>query len=125
MAPISKIFKMFCKRTTTHYLKYEGKIYDKSFEILPPLFDNLETEYNQVKGQIVFAGYGITEPGLNYDDYENIDVKNKIVMFMRGFPNQNDKEGVFNKKEYSKWKFPRAKVENAKKTRRDRNYYCR
>jgi hypothetical protein len=108
-------FKLFCKKLPTHYLKYEGKTYDKSFEILPPIFDNLETDYKQVKGQIVFAGYGITEPGVSYDDYENIDVKNKIVMFMRGIPNQDDKNGTFNKKEYSKWKFARIKVENAKK----------
>jgi hypothetical protein len=108
-------FYMFCKKTETHYLKFDGKTYDKSFEILPPLFENMETDYRKVNGPIVFVGYGITEPKLNYDDYEGIDVKNKIVMFLRGVPNQNDKESTYNKKEYSKWKIGKVKVENAQK----------
>lgn len=35
---------------------------------------------------LVFAGYGISEPTLNYDDYNNLDVKGKIVLIIRGAP---------------------------------------
>ncbi|SEB22014.1 M28 family peptidase [Pedobacter hartonius] len=35
---------------------------------------------------LVFAGYGISEPGLGYDDYKDIDVKGKTVVIMRGSP---------------------------------------
>ncbi|CAM4230738.1 Peptidase family M28 [Pedobacter westerhofensis] len=35
---------------------------------------------------LVFAGYGISEPGLGYDDYQGIDVKGKTVVIMRGAP---------------------------------------
>ena len=33
---------------------------------------------------IVFAGYGISEPALGYDDYTNLDVKGKTVIVIRG-----------------------------------------
>lgn len=35
---------------------------------------------------LVFAGYGISAPDLNYDDYANIDAKGKIVVVLRGTP---------------------------------------
>lgn len=33
-----------------------------------------------VTGEMVYVGYGITAPELNYDDYRNIDVKGKIII---------------------------------------------
>lgn len=33
-----------------------------------------------VRAEVVFAGYGISAPGLGYDDYSGIDVKGKIVL---------------------------------------------
>jgi hypothetical protein len=37
-------------------------------------------------GPVVFAGYGISDPAHNYDDYAGIDVKGKIVLAMRYEP---------------------------------------
>jgi hypothetical protein len=37
-------------------------------------------------GELVFAGYGITEKQLGYDDYAGLDVKGKIVVITRGAP---------------------------------------
>jgi len=37
---------------------------------------------------LVFVGYGISEPGLGYDDYKNIDVKGKTVVITKGAPAQ-------------------------------------
>ena len=39
-----------------------------------------------VSGPVVFAGYGITAPEFNYDDYANIDAKDKIVLVLRYEP---------------------------------------
>jgi Zn-dependent M28 family amino/carboxypeptidase len=36
----------------------------------------------EVTGQLVFAGYGVTAKEINYDDYEGIDVKGKIVIVL-------------------------------------------
>lgn len=35
---------------------------------------------------LAFAGYGISEPGLGYDDYAGLDVKGKVVIVTRGAP---------------------------------------
>lgn len=37
---------------------------------------------------LVFAGYGISEPALGYDDYKGLDVKGKTVVILRGSPAQ-------------------------------------
>ncbi|MBN1985371.1 MAG: M28 family peptidase [Prolixibacteraceae bacterium] len=39
-----------------------------------------------VSGNLVYVGYGITAPELNYDDYKNIDVKGKIILLESGIP---------------------------------------
>ncbi len=36
--------------------------------------------------EIAFVGYGIHAPELGYDDYEDIDVKGKLVLFQTGAP---------------------------------------
>ncbi|MGB8010134.1 MAG: M28 family peptidase [Terriglobales bacterium] len=38
------------------------------------------------RGQLVFAGYGITADEFHYDDYAGLDVKDKIVVVMRYEP---------------------------------------
>lgn len=39
-----------------------------------------------IDAPIVFAGYGITAPEKNYDDYKGLNVKGKIVLIVRGAP---------------------------------------
>ena len=40
----------------------------------------------KVEGPVVFAGYGITAEEYHYDDYANLDVKDKIVLILRYEP---------------------------------------
>jgi len=42
--------------------------------------------FGNVKGRIVFVGYGISAPDKGWDEYENIDVTGAIVLAMRGVP---------------------------------------
>ncbi len=39
-----------------------------------------------VTGEMVYVGYGISAPELNYDDYKNVDVKGKIIILESGVP---------------------------------------
>ncbi|MCK5731324.1 MAG: M28 family peptidase, partial [Draconibacterium sp.] len=39
-----------------------------------------------VTGEMVYVGYGISAPELNYNDYENVDVKGKIIVLESGTP---------------------------------------
>lgn len=40
----------------------------------------------KVSAPLVFAGFGVSEPSLGYDDYAGVDVKNKVVVITRGAP---------------------------------------
>ncbi len=48
-----------------------------------PILDSLSVN---VTAPVVFVGYGISDPARNFDEYENIDVRNRIVLFLRGKP---------------------------------------
>ncbi|MCF8241317.1 MAG: M20/M25/M40 family metallo-hydrolase [Melioribacteraceae bacterium] len=43
-------------------------------------------KFSGLKGEIVFAGYGISSEEKKYDDYSGLDVKNKIVLVLSGIP---------------------------------------
>jgi hypothetical protein len=47
------------------------------------------------KGDLIFAGYGISAPELQYDNYAGGDVKGKIVVILRGSPDGNNPHGKF------------------------------
>ena len=51
----------------------------------------------EASGDLVFAGYGISAPELKYDDYSNIDVKGKVVIIMRYYPNPEAPHSQFEK----------------------------
>jgi len=57
-------------------------VYDEDFMLQP----NLVNVMSDVSGQLVFVGYGVHAPELGYDDYQKIDVKNKIVVFFNQAP---------------------------------------
>jgi hypothetical protein len=47
---------------------------------------NPTAKESNVDALLAFAGYGITAPEKNYDNYKNLDVKGKIVVIVRGAP---------------------------------------
>jgi hypothetical protein len=46
-------------------------------------------------GDVVFAGYGIVEPRLDFDDYQGADVGGKVVLMMEREPGAADPESPF------------------------------
>src|SRR6202049_662591 len=67
-----------------------------------------------ISGQVVFAGFGITAPEYNYDDYAGLDVKGKIVLILRHEPQEFDEKSVFEGKIYTAHSQIFAKATNAK-----------
>ena len=65
-------------------------------------------------GGVVFAGYGITAPEYNYDDYKGIDVHGKIVLIMRHEPQEFDEKSIFEGKVYTQHSQFWSKAANAK-----------
>ena len=49
----------------------------------------------RVAGEVVFAGYGISAPGLHYDDYQAIEVTGKIVLVLTHEPRERDASSPF------------------------------
>lgn len=49
-------------------------------------FPGSNSASGKVSGEMVYAGFGITAPELDYDDYANVDVKGKIVILESGIP---------------------------------------
>jgi hypothetical protein len=68
---------------------------------------------SEANGQVVFAGYGITAPEYHYDDYKNIDVKDKIVLIFRHEPYENTDTSVFMGKKDTRHSYLSNKVINA------------
>src|SRR5216684_2263516 len=68
----------------------------------------------KVTGPLVFAGYGITAPEYNYDDYAGIDAKGKIVIVLRHEPQEFDDKSVFEGKVYTVHAQIFSKAVNAK-----------
>src|SRR5271166_5241823 len=68
----------------------------------------------KVSAGVVFAGFGITAPEYNYDDYAGIDVKDKIVIVMRHEPQEFDDKSVFDGKVYTAHAQIFSKATNAK-----------
>ncbi len=64
-------------------------------------------------GSVVFAGYGITAPELQYDDYAQIDVKGKVVIVLRKEPGQEDPNSRFDGQRPSQHAFFSSKELNA------------
>jgi len=54
---------------------------DGDYSVDPP-----STPATTQQGEIVFVGYGIAAPGKGLDEYQGVDVKGKIVLVLRGSP---------------------------------------
>lgn len=62
--------------------------------------------------KLIFAGYGITAPEYNYDDYKDIDVKGKTVVLLMDEPVTKD-ETFFEGSKKTKYSETEYKAENA------------
>lgn len=72
-------------------------------------FEN--TASGTVEGSVVFAGYGITAPELNYDNYAGINASGKIVVVMKHYPREQNPTSSF--KDNTRYTSIDYKMENA------------
>jgi Zn-dependent M28 family amino/carboxypeptidase len=68
-----------------------GTVLSLNDDFVPILFSHTA----DVTAPLVFAGYGISAPELEYDDYDGIDVTDKIVVVLRHEPQEMDAESKF------------------------------
>ncbi len=84
-----------------------------SFDVDRDYYPGIHTASGYYKGDVVYAGYSISAPEFNYDDYAGIDVKGKVALIDAGVPvNKSDKQ--YNDW-FEKYSSTVSKVENAYK----------
>lgn len=76
------------------------------------------TEFNKnitLTGQVVFTGFGITAPDLHYDDYQNMNVRGRIVLVFEHEPQESNPHSIFNGTANTLHAATRVKALNAQK----------
>lgn len=89
----------------------DGSVIKKSYSYPDEYYPGMNSGSGEVTAEVVFVGCGVTAPELNYDDYEGIDVKGKIVLMNRDVPYTDPRNP-----EYAKWVkycYHQYKLENA------------
>ncbi|HOC23894.1 MAG TPA: M20/M25/M40 family metallo-hydrolase [bacterium] len=54
----------------------------------------------KVRAELLFAGFGISEPAMGWDDYAGVDAKGKIVLIQRGLPVDGQDWSFANERDY-------------------------
>ncbi|MBN2417010.1 M28 family peptidase [bacterium] len=86
---------------------------EQLFEIKDDFVPISFTANRKVSAPVVFAGYGITAPEYDYDDYATIDAKGKIVFIFTHEPQENDTTSLFHTTRLSEHSKEEIKVMNA------------
>jgi hypothetical protein len=91
----------------------DGSIIRKNYNYPDEYYPGMNSGSGEITAEVVFVGYGVSAPELNYDDYKGIDVKGKIVLVNRDVPYTDPRNP-----EYKKWVgycYHQYKLENAVK----------
>jgi hypothetical protein len=91
----------------------DSSVIKKNYTYPDEYYPGMNSGSGKVTAEVVFVGFGISAPELNYDDYEGIDVKGKIVLLNRDVPYTDPRNP-----EYKKWVaycYHQYKLENAVK----------
>jgi hypothetical protein len=94
------------------HLESSGGEILKHYEYVTEFIPGSTSGSGEVTGEVIYAGYGISAPELDYDDYDGMDVKGKIVLIEREVPvsDRNDPERF---KKWRPYSFHQYKLKNA------------
>jgi hypothetical protein len=89
----------------------DGSVIRKNYTYPNEYYPGMNSGNGEITAEVVFVGFGVTAPELNYDDYKGIDVNGKIVLMNRDVPYADPQNP-----EYKKWVgycYHQYKLENA------------
>lgn len=95
-------FPLYRDSMTAATVKINGRELEYGKDYYVPVLNNRSKKASA--GKLVFAGYGISES--EYDDYKDIDVKGKVVVFFLGEPKNKGNYIVGGGTGSSKYTFP-------------------
>jgi hypothetical protein len=110
--PYTLVFKG--SEVKMHLPLKNGEILNKIYQYEKDFLPGSTSDSGEVTAEVVYVGYGITAPELDFDEYKGMDVKGKIVLMEREVP-ISPKD---HPREFKKWRpysFHQYKVKNAKK----------
>ncbi len=67
---------------------------------------NMASQAESMSGPVVFVGYGIKEPSIGWDELKGLNLKDKIVLVLKGAPGKDDPKSPFQTKELKDKYFP-------------------
>ena len=91
----------------------KGGIVKKSYAYEDEFIPGGTSGSGEVTAEVVYVGYGITAPELNYDDYRGVDVKGKIVLMESEVPVSPREGGLDVFKKWRPYSFHQYKLRNA------------
>lgn len=74
-------------------IEIDGAVHPRGDDFQPIGFST----NGRLVGPVVFAGYGITAPGFDYDDYAGIDARDRIVIVLSNEPGEMDSTSRFDR----------------------------
>ncbi len=72
------------------------------------------SDAGEIEANVVFAGYGITAPEHDWNDYQGLDVEGKLVLLLRHEPEERDPDSSFNGASHTDHARFDAKARNAR-----------
>ena len=99
--------------THLHLIDLDGNDLELDYkrQFVPMVY---QESYSLENLPFVFVGYGIdAEREHNFNDYRDLNVEGKVVILIRGEPQQNDADSVFNGKGTSPYSYLQTKIDAA------------
>ncbi len=99
-------------KVVLHVPVENGAVIEKSYLYQTDFLPGSTSDSGEVTAEVIYVGYGITAPELDYDEYAGIDVKGKIVLVEPEVPiSPRDEPETF--KKWRPYSFHQYKVKNA------------
>jgi hypothetical protein len=92
----------------------KGTTIKKHYKYITEFMPGSTSASGEITAEVVCAGYGISAPELDYDDYKGIDVKGKIILIEREAP-LSPRAGAEKFKPWFEYSFHQYKLKNAVK----------
>lgn len=96
------------------HIPYKKSFIKKHYRYEDEFIPGSTSGSGKVTAKVIYVGYGVTAPELNYDDYKGVDVRGKIVLMEREVPVSPSKDAELFKK-WRPYSFHQYKLENAVK----------
>ena len=101
-----QLFPLYRDSMTASTVKINNRDLNYGTDYYVPVLSN--GTKRAMAGKFVFVGYGISEQG--YDDYKEVDVKGKVVVFFLGEPKEKGKYILSGTAQYSQFTYPGLSV---------------